>query len=159
MAQKFIYVTQEGYDKMVEELAFMKSKERPRISNAIAEAREKGDLSENAEYDAAKEAQGLLEMKIAKLEGDLGNARVLDATTVDTSRAQILTSVKVKNLKLNKEFVYQLVSENEADLKSGRISVKSPIGKGILGKTIGDRVVINVPAGKIEIEILDIFVS
>ncbi len=159
MGQNFIYVTQEGYDKMAEELAFLKSKERPRISKAIGEARDKGDLSENAEYDAAKEAQGLLEMKIAKLEADLGNARVLDATTVDTSKAQILTSVKVKNLKVNKEFVYQLVSENEADLKSGRISVKSPIGKGILGKSVGDKVMINVPAGKIELEILDIFVS
>jgi len=158
MAQNFIYVTQEGYDKMSEELAFLKKKERPRISKAIGEARDKGDLSENAEYDAAKEAQGLLEMKIAKLEGDLGNARVLDATTVDTSKAQILTSVKVKNLKLNKEFVYQLVSENEADLKAGRISIKSPIGKGILGKVIGDKIVVNVPAGKIELEILDIFV-
>ncbi len=156
MANDHIYVTQEGYDKMKEELHWMKTTERPRVSRAIAEARDKGDLSENAEYDAAKEEQGLLEMKIAMLESDFGMARVMDTSQIDTSKVQVLSKVKVKHLGIKKEFDYTLVSENEADLKTGKISVKSPIGKGLLGKEVGDTVEIKVPAGKIKFEILNI---
>lgn len=156
MANDHIYVTQEGYDKMKEKLHWMKTTERPRVSRAIAEARDKGDLSENAEYDAAKEEQGLLEMKIAMLESDFGMARVMDTSQIDTSKVQVLSKVKVKHLGIKKEFDYTLVSENEADLKNGKISVKSPIGKGLLGKVVGDTVEIKVPAGKIKFEVLEI---
>ena len=128
------YVTKETLEQMKEELQHMKGVERPAASKAIAEAREKGDLKENAEYDAAKEAQGLLEAKIAALEGALANARIVDESTIDTSKVSILTKVKLTNLKTKKEVTYQLVSEQEADLKAGKISVSSPIGKGILGK-------------------------
>ncbi len=153
-----VYVTQEGFDKMIEELKFLKSVERPRLSNAIAEAREKGDLSENAEYDAAKEEQGLLEAQINKLENTIGNARVLDESKIDTSKVTALCKVKVKNLKIKKEMTYQLVSEKEANIKEGKISVQSPIGKGLLGKVIGDVVEIKVPAGVVSLEVIDISV-
>ena len=127
--------------------------ERPAASKAIAEAREKGDLKENAEYDAAKEAQGLLEAKIANLEGALANARVLDESTIDTSKVSILTKVKLTNIKTKKEFVYQLVSEQEADLKAGKISISSPIGKGILGKEPGEVADVIAPSGLIQFRV------
>lgn len=141
---------------MKNELQEMKTKERKKISEQIAEARAQGDLSENAEYDAAKEAQGMLEMKISKLEEVLSKARILDESNIDTSKALILSKVKVKNHKLNKVFDYTLVSEKEADIKSGKISVQSPIGKGLLGKEVGDIVDIEVPNGTMKFEILEI---
>lgn len=150
------YYTEEGLKKLKDELTFLKTKGRADIAKQIAEARDKGDLSENAEYDAAKDAQGLLELKISKLEELLSNARVLDESTIDTSKVSILSTVKVKNKKNNAELKYMLVSEEEANLKEGKISVKSPIGKGLLGKKIGDTAIIEAPAGKIELEILDI---
>lgn len=150
------YVTKEGLAKLKAELQQLKGEERSKMAKAIAEAREKGDLSENAEYDAAKEAQGYLEAKIAQLESDLANARVMDDSMVDTSKAYILSTVRVKNLKLNKEFTYQLVSRNEVDIAAGRISVESPIGKGFLGTSVGDVVDIQVPAGVISFEVLEI---
>jgi transcription elongation factor GreA len=134
----------------------MKSVERPSISQQIAEARDKGDLSENAEYDAAKEAQGLLEMRIAKMEDLLSKARIIDESQLDTSKVLILSKVKIKNLSNNMELQYTLVSESEADLKSGKISVSSPIGKGLLGKKVGEVTEVEVPAGKLQFEILDI---
>ncbi|MCB0736690.1 MAG: transcription elongation factor GreA [Bacteroidetes bacterium] len=154
-----VYVTKEGLEKMQEELVFLTKVERPRISGAIAEAREKGDLSENAEYDAAKEEQGLLELKIAKLEETIGNSRVLDESKIDTSKVTALCAVKLKNLKVNKEMKYKLVSEKEANLKEGKISIKSPIGAGLLGKKVGDVVDIKVPAGVMQFEILEIGIS
>ncbi|MBI3141396.1 MAG: transcription elongation factor GreA [Bacteroidetes bacterium] len=150
------YVTREGFEKMQEELKFLKSVERPRLSNAIAEAREKGDLSENAEYDAAKDEQGHLEAQIAKLEAIIGNSRILDESAIDTSKVTALCKVTVKNHKINKEVTYQLVSEKEANLKEGKISIASPIGKGLLGKVVGDVVDIQVPAGNIKLEVLNI---
>lgn len=141
---------------MKEEFNQLVAIERPNASKAIAEAREKGDLSENAEYDAAKEAQGLLELRIRKLEADIGNARVLDPSTIDISKVSVLSKVKVKNLKMNKEFTYHLVSEKEADLKQMKISVKSPIGSALLGKVRGEKVTIQIPAGNMELEVLDI---
>ncbi|MGJ7031246.1 transcription elongation factor GreA [Niabella hirudinis] len=150
------YVTKETLEQMKEELQHMKGVERPAASRAIAEAREKGDLKENAEYDAAKEAQGILEAKIAALEGALANARVLDESTIDTSKVSILTKVKLTNLKTKKEVVYQLVSEQEADLKAGKISITSPIGKGILGKEPGDVADVQAPAGVIQFKIEEI---
>lgn len=153
---EIVYVTEEGLAKMKEEFAHLVAIERPNASKAIAEAREKGDLSENAEYDAAKEAQGLLELRIRKLETEIGNARVLDASKIDTSKVSVLSKVKVMNLKLKKEFTYQLVSEKEADLKQLKISVKSPIGASLLGKTRGEKVTIQIPAGAMELEVLDI---
>ncbi len=150
------YYTKEGLEKMKRELDELKTKGRADMAKQIAEAREKGDLSENAEYDAAKEAQGLLEMKINKLETAVGNARILDESQIDLSKVMVLSKVTVKNLKMGKDFTYTLVSEEEADLKAMKISVKSPIGKGLLGKKIGDKVAITVPAGKIELEVLDI---
>src|ERR1700750_3472835 len=140
-------VTQETFEKMQAELQHMKGVDRPAASKAIAEAREKGDLRENAEYDAAKEAQGLLEAKIQKLEGDLVNARIIDEGTIDTSKVSILTKVTVTNLTNKKQMTYHLVSEKEADLKLGKISVTSPIGKGLLGKHVGDVANVQVPAG------------
>lgn len=134
----------------------MKSVERPRISQQIAEARDKGDLSENAEYDAAKEAQGMLEMKISKLEETLANARVLDSSQVDTSSVMVLSTVTIKNQKNGQTMKYQLVSESEADLKKGKISVSSPIGKGLIGKAVGEVAEIDTPAGKMNFEIVDI---
>lgn len=150
------YFTQKGYDELKAEIHHLKSKERPSISRQIQEAREKGDLSENAEYDAAKEAQGLLELKIAKLENLFANARVVDESDMDLSTVQPLCKVKIRNLKNKAEMTYMLVSEKEADLKSKKISVGSPIGKGLLNKSIGDKVKIQVPNGTVEFEVLEI---
>ncbi len=153
---KTSYMTQEGYDKVKAELDYMKSEGRQNCAKAIAEARDKGDLSENAEYDAAKNAQGMLEMKINDLEKAIGNAQIIEASQVDTSQVSILTKVKIKNLKVNRELEYMIVSESEASVKEKKISVDSPIGKGLLGKKIGDIVTINIPAGEMSFEILDI---
>lgn len=150
------YYSPEGLERLRKELQHMKTKERPSISKQLAEAREKGDLSENAEYDAAKEAQGLLEMKIAKLEEELGNARLLDPSKMDTSKVMILSKVKVRNLKFNKVFNYQIVSQSEANLKEGKISFSSPIAGGLMGRKVGEKVEITVPAGKMSFEILEI---
>ena len=139
-----------------EELNYLKDVERPRASQAIGEARDKGDLSENAEYDAAKEAQGMLEMKISKMEETLANARVIDESQLDVSKVLVLSKVRIKNLANNMEMNYTLVAESEADLKSGKISVSSPIGKGLLGKEVGDVAEVSVPSGKIKFEILSI---
>jgi transcription elongation factor GreA len=150
------YFTPEGLKKVQEELNQLKNQERPSISRQIAEARDKGDLSENAEYDAAKDAQGLLEMKIAKLEEILSNARLIDESKLDNSKALVLSKVKIKNIKNSQEMTYTLVAENEADIKAGKISVSSPIGKGLLGKKVGDKVEINVPSGAMQFEIIEI---
>ncbi len=150
------YVTKETLEQMKVELQRMKSVERPAASRAIAEAREKGDLKENAEYDAAKEAQGLLEAKIASMEGALANVRVLDESSIDTSKVSILTKVTLTNLSTKKRVTYQIVSEKEADLKAGKISVTSPIGKGILGKTVGETAEVQAPAGVLRFKIEDI---
>lgn len=150
------YYTEEGLQKLKDELNYLKTKGRTDIARQIAEARDKGDLSENAEYDAAKDAQGLLELKISKLETIVGNARVIREGDVDISKASILSKVKIKNKKNGAVMTYQLVSEEEANLKENKISVKSPIGKGILGKKIGDTAVVEAPAGKIEFEVMDI---
>lgn len=156
MAQHVTYYTAEGLQKLKDELHQMKSVERPRISQQIAEARDKGDLSENAEYDAAKEAQGLLEAKIAKLEEVVANARILDESLVDASKVFILSKVRLKNLKTKAEVEYTLVAENEANLAEKKISVDSPIGKGLLGKSKGDIAEIKAPAGLLQFEILNI---
>jgi len=150
------YYTQDGLDKLKEELHRLKTVERAAISKAIAEARDKGDLSENAEYDAAKEAQGLHEAKIAKLEATLSTARLIDESKLDLTKVLALSIVKIKNVKNGATMTYQLVAESEADLKTGKISVKSPIAQGLLGKSVGDKTEIQVPAGKIEFEILEI---
>lgn len=150
------YYTKEGLDKLKEELHYLTTEGRANIAKAIAEARDKGDLSENAEYDAAKEAQGHHESKISKLKNTLANARIIDESKLDNSKVLALSIVKIKNVKNGATMSYQLVSESEADLKSGKISVKSPIAKGLLGKSVGDKVEIEVPAGKIEFEILEI---
>jgi len=147
------YVTQETFDKMQSELHTLKSVDRPAASAAIAEAREKGDLKENAEYDAAKEAQGMLEAKINTLETALNNARILDESTIDTSRVSILTKVTLTNLSTKKSVTYQIVSETEADLKQGKISVTSPIGSGLLGKGEGDIAEVTVPAGVLKFRV------
>jgi len=153
---KISYYTEEGLNKMKEELHELRTKGRAQASADIAEARDKGDLSENAEYDAAKDAQGLLEMKIAKLETVLGNARVIKESDVDTSKVGLLTKVKIKNLKNGMEVTYTMVSEEEANLKEGKVSIKSPIGMGILGKKVGEKAQVEAPVGKMEFEILDI---
>lgn len=150
------YYTQEGLDKLKQELQYLKTEGRANIAKAIAEARDKGDLSENAEYDAAKEAQGLHEAKIAKLEGVLASARLIDESTLDTSKVLALSYVKIKNKKNNAVMTYQLVSETEADLKAGKISVKSPIAQGLLGKSVGEVAQVEAPAGVMEFEILEI---
>lgn len=150
------YYTKEGLDKLKKELTELKSKGRSEIAQAIAEARDKGDLSENAEYDAAKDAQGHLEAKIAQLEEVLGNARVIDESTIDTSKVSILSTVKIKNKKNGATLSYTLVSEEEADLKKNKISVQSPIGKGLLGKKPGETAIIKTPAGEMEFEVIDI---
>ncbi|MHA6248151.1 transcription elongation factor GreA [Pontibacter sp. CAU 1760] len=150
------YYTAEGLQKLKDDLAELKTKGRAEVARQLAEARDKGDLSENAEYDAAKDAQGHLELKIAKMEEVVGNARLIDETHLDTSKALILSKVKLKNLKNNMVVDYTLVAEEEANLAAGKISVKSPIGKGLLGKSVGDVAEITVPAGKIEFEILEI---
>ncbi|MBL7871613.1 MAG: transcription elongation factor GreA [Cyclobacteriaceae bacterium] len=156
MSAKISYYTKEGLDRLTNELATLKSKGRSDIAKQIAEARDKGDLSENAEYDAAKDAQGHLEAKIAQLENTLSGARLLDETNVDTSSVSILSKVTIKNKKNRASMTYMLVSEEEADLKAGKISTQSPIGKGLLGKKKGDTVVIKTPAGEMEFEILNI---
>lgn len=150
------YFTQEGLRKLKEELEQLTVIERPRIAAAIAEARDKGDLSENAEYDAAKEAQGLLELKIVKLQQLIMNARVLDESKMDTSKVLLLSTVKIKNLNSKSTMTYTIVPEKEANLKEGKISVTSPIAKGLLGKSVGDQVEIQVPAGKVMFEIVEI---
>jgi transcription elongation factor GreA len=150
------YYTPDGLKKLRAELEHMKTVERPHISNQIAEARDKGDLSENAEYDAAKEAQGLLEMKIAKLEDVLANARVLDSENIDLSKVGVLTKVKLKNVANGATMTYSLVAEKEADIKQSKISVSSPIGKGLLGKRVGEIAEIQVPRGTMNFEILEI---
>lgn len=150
------YYTREGIEKLKEELHHLRTEGRAQIAKAIAEARDKGDLSENAEYDAAKEAQGHHESKISKLENVLASARIIDESKLDTSKVLALSIVKIKNTKNGAEMSYQLVPESEADLKSGKISVKSPIAQGLLGKTVGDKVEVSVPAGQIEFEIVEI---
>ena len=152
---KVTYMTEEGIRKLREELDQLVNIERPNISRQIAEARDKGDLSENAEYDAAKEAQGMLEMKIARLQDKLANARIIDESKLDKSTVQILTTVKLKNLKTGAIMTYTLVAENEADLKKGKIAINTPIAKGLIGKKVGDRVEITVPSGQTSLEILD----
>ncbi len=152
----FSYYTQAGLDKLKEELNEFKTVGRRDISKQIAEARDKGDLSENAEYDAAKDAQGHLEAKIARLETVVGNARVMDESAIDTSKVSVLSTVKIKNIKNGMEVSYMIVAEAEADLKQHKISITSPIGKGVLGKKVGEKAVIIAPAGKIEFKIIDI---
>ncbi len=156
MASEIIYLTAEGYKKLRDELEHMRSVERPAASAAIAEARDKGDLSENAEYDAAREAQGLLELKIAKAESVMANARVIDETKIDVSKVQILSRVTLLNTKTKREMVYTIVSENEANLREGKLAIGTPIAKAILGKKSGDRVEVTVPAGVMELEIINI---
>ena len=153
---KVSYYTAEGLKKLKKELDYLRDVERPKASQAIAEARDKGDLSENAEYDAAKEAQGLLEMKIAKMEEVVANARIIDESQLDTSKVLVLSTVKIKNQANGMEMKYTLVAESEANLKTGKISVTSPIGKGLLGKSVGDIAVVQVPNGTINFEILEI---
>ncbi|HMC84268.1 MAG TPA: transcription elongation factor GreA [Chitinophagaceae bacterium] len=148
-----IYVTKETLEQLKAELQRMKTIDRPAASKAIAEAREKGDLKENAEYDAAKEAQGLLEARLKKMESDLANVRILDTNTIDTSKVSILTKVALTNLNTKKQVSYQIVSEKEADLKLGKISVTSPIGKSLLGKIVGDEVDVHVPAGVLKFKV------
>jgi len=150
------YYSEEGLSKLKDELHRLITVERPAASRQIAEARDKGDLSENAEYDAAKEAQGMLEMKISKLEDTIRNARIIDESKLDTSKVLILSHVTIKNMKSNKSMKYTIVPESEADLKSGKISVNSPIAKGLLGNSVGDKVEIQVPAGKLTFEIIEI---
>jgi transcription elongation factor GreA len=151
------YYTAEGLKKLRDELEHLKSIERPKASQAIADARDKGDLSENAEYDAAKEAQGLLEMRISKMEEVVSNARLIDESQLDVSKALVLSTVKIKNQSNGMEMTYTLVAESEADLKTGKISVTSPIGKGLLGKSVGEIAEINVPNGVLKFEVLEIF--
>ncbi len=153
---KISYVTEEGLKRLKEELKQLETVERPKISSQIAEARDKGDLSENAEYDAAKDAQGMLEMKIQKLKNTIANSRILDESKIDTSTVQILNKVKIKNKKNGAVMEYTIVAESEADIKKNKISVNSPIAKGLLGKKVGDVVDIQVPSGVIPFEILKI---
>ncbi len=153
---KISYYTEEGLKKLKKELDQLRDVERPKASQAIADARDKGDLSENAEYDAAKEAQGMLEMQIAKLEEVVASARVVDESQLDTSKVLIHSNVKIKNKANNQTITYKLVAQSEADLKSGKISVDSPIGKGLLGKKAGDTAKVTVPNGEIEFEVLEV---
>lgn len=150
------YFTEEGLQRLKDELAELINKERPKVSQMIAEARDKGDLSENAEYDAAKEAQGLLELKISQLQELLMSARILDESKMDTSKVLLLSKVKIKNLKNGATMSYTIVPEKEADLKGGKISVNSPIAKGLLGKSVGNKAEIDVPAGKMTFEIIEV---
>ena len=150
------YMTASGLQKLKEELQYLESFERPRVIAAIAEAREKGDLSENAEYDAAKEAQGILESKIAMLKAKIMDARIIDETSINTNEVQILTKVRVQNMKTGQEKVYQLVTEGEANITEGKIATTTPIAKGLMGKKVGDTAVVVVPAGKLEFKILEI---
>ena len=153
---KVNYITEEGLKRLKDELVQLESVERPSISRQIAEARDKGDLSENAEYDAAKEAQGMLEMRINKLKDVIANCRIIDETRIDTSKVQILNKVTIRNTKTTAVMTYILVSESEADLKTGKISITTPIAKGLLGKKVGDVVEIKVPSGMMTFEIVDI---
>jgi len=150
------YMTKEGYDRKMAELAEMESVERPRISGAVAEARDKGDLSENAEYDAAKEAQGMLEMKIAQLKEIVASARIIDESKLGTSEVQLLNKVRIRNLDRNTELEYTIVADSEADMKAKKIAISTPIANGLLGHKVGDVVEIQVPAGKVRFEILEI---
>jgi len=150
------YMTKEGYNKLLEEVNYLETERRPAISKQIAEARDKGDLSENAEYDAAKELQGIVEVKIAQLKNLISNARLIDESRISTDSVQILNKVTIRNTKNNQKMVYTLVSESEANLKEGKIAVNTPIGKGLLGKKIGDIVEIKVPSGLMTFEIIDI---
>ena len=152
----FIYLSKEGMEKLKDELNYLKRTERPKIINQISEARDKGDLSENAEYDAAKEAQGLLEARIARLENELSKSRVLEEKNIDLSTAKLLTTVKIENIQSKQKMSYTLVSESEADLKNKKISISSPIGRGLMGKKVGEIVDISVPSGVIKFKILDI---
>jgi transcription elongation factor GreA len=156
---KITYLTEEGLKKLQDDLVHLKTIERPNISKQIAEARDKGDLSENAEYDAAKDAQGLLELKISKMEDLLANARLIDESKLDTSKVSVLCKVKIRNQANKAEMTYMLVAENEADLKTGKISVGSPIGKGLLGKKVGEVADITTPAGMLKFEVLDISIG
>lgn len=156
--KEVLYVSRETLEQMKAELQRMKTVERPAASKAIAEAREKGDLRENAEYDAAKEAQGILEAKIKKMESDLANCRILEADNIDTSKVSILTKVRITNLANNKSMVYQIVSEKEADLKLSKISVTSPIGKGLLGRKVGEIAEVNAPTGVLKFRVEEITV-
>jgi transcription elongation factor GreA len=149
-------MTEEGLEKLKKELDQLVKVERPSISEQIAEARDKGDLSENAEYDAAKEAQGMLEMKISKLEQIIANARIIDESRIDTNTVQIMNRVKIKNCKTNKVIEYTIVSESESDVKAGKIAVTTPIAKGLLGKKVGEKAEIQVPSGKMSFEIMEI---
>ena len=150
------YYTEEGFQKLKDELDHLESVQRPDISKQIAEARDKGDLSENAEYDAAKNAQGMLELQISKLQEDIVNARIIDESKMDVSKVLILSVVKIRNMKNKASMTYTLVPENEADLKAGKLSVSSPIAKGLLGKSVGDTAEIEVPAGKLTFEIIEV---
>jgi transcription elongation factor GreA len=150
------YMTKEGYKKMMDELNHLESVERPSISMQISEARDKGDLSENAEYDAAKEAQGMLEMKIAQLKETVKNARIISEKDLNTDYVQILNKVRILNLKSNQELTYTLVSEQEANLKEGKIAINTPVAKALLGKKIGEKVEVTVPSGVLQFEIINI---
>ncbi len=152
------YMTQEGYDKVMAELDLLKTEGRREAAAAIAEAREKGDLSENAEYDAAKDAQGMLEMKISQMDKALANARILDSSELDTSKVTVLCNVRIKNKSNGKEVTYKLTSETEADIKQKKISVNSPFGKGLLGKAVGEIAIIETPRGNLEFEVMHISV-
>ena len=156
MTKKVSYVTKEGLKKLQDELEHLQNVERPKISKAIGEAIEKGDISENAEYDAAKDAQGLLEAKIAQLQETILNCRVIDESLIDTSKVQILNKVTIRNTKNKATMTYTLVSETEADFKSGKLSINTPIAKALMGKKVGDKVEVQVPAGLMEFEIMDI---
>ncbi|MBD5182939.1 MAG: transcription elongation factor GreA [Bacteroidales bacterium] len=150
------YMTKEGYDRKMEELAYLESVKRPEVTRAIAEARDKGDLSENAEYDAAKEAQGLLEMKIAQLKDLVANARIIDESQLSTDEVQLLNRVKIKNIDTDREMEYTIVADSEADMKAKKIAISTPIARGLLGHKVGDVVEITIPAGKVKFEILEI---
>ena len=156
MTKKVSYVTKEGLKKLQDELDNLQNVERPKISKAIGEAIEKGDISENAEYDAAKDAQGLLEAKIAQLQDVISNCRIIDESQIDTSKVQILNKVTIKNIKTKATMTYTLVSESEAAFKAGKLSITTPIAKALIGKKLGDKVEVQVPAGTMEFEIMDI---
>jgi transcription elongation factor GreA len=153
---QYTYLTQSGYEKLKSEVEELRTTGRKEAARAIAEAREKGDLSENAEYDAAKDAQGLLEAKIAEIESKLANARIIDETMLDDSKVGVLTTVTIENVKLKKQVTYKLVPETEADLKIGKLSVTSPVGKGLLGKEVGDTAIVSTPNGNIEFKVISI---
>ena len=151
-----IYMTKEGYKKMMDDLNHLESVVRPAISMQISEARDKGDLSENAEYDAAKEAQGLLELRISQLKNTVKNARIISEKDLNTDYVQILNKVRIRNIKTNQEFTYMLVSEQEASLKDGKLAISTPVAKALLGKKIGDKVEVSVPSGQLHFEVIDI---